>query len=71
MGLVLGIGAGYVAHGLPGIVIAIAMVSVGVVALRPLYQREPLLILAYAVLLVPVAPEMSAAASGAPVTAKA
>jgi iron(III) transport system permease protein len=48
-------GASYVAHGLPGIVIAIAMVSVGVVALRPFYQREPLLILAYAVLLVPVA----------------
>ena len=48
-------GAAYVAHGLPGIVIAIAMVSVGVLALRPIYQREPLLILAYVVLLVPLA----------------
>lgn len=48
-------GAAYVAHGLPGVVIAIAMVSVGVVLLRPFYQREPLLILAYVVLLVPLA----------------
>lgn len=48
-------GAAYVAHGLPGIVIGIAMVSVGITVLRPFYQREPLLILAYAVLLVPVA----------------
>lgn len=48
-------GASYVAHGLPGIVIAIAMVSVGILLLRPFYQREPLLILAYAVLLVPLA----------------
>lgn len=48
-------GAAYVAHGLPGIVIAIAMVSVGVMVLRPVYQREPLLVLAYVVLLVPLA----------------
>ncbi|MBS1694740.1 MAG: iron ABC transporter permease [Actinobacteria bacterium] len=48
-------GASYVAHGLPAIVVAISMVSVGVLLLRPLYQREPLLILAYAVLFVPLA----------------
>lgn len=47
--------ASYVAHGLPGIVIAISMVSVGVLLLRPIYQREPLLILAYAVLFIPLA----------------
>ncbi|KMO74088.1 ABC transporter permease [Mycolicibacterium obuense] len=48
-------GASYVAHGLPAIVIAISMVSLGVLLLRPIYQREPLLILAYAVLFVPLA----------------
>lgn len=48
-------GASYVAHGLPAIVVAISMVSLGVLLLRPLYQREPLLILAYAVLFVPLA----------------
>lgn len=48
-------GAAYLSHGLPSIVVAIAMVSVGVVLLRPIYQREPLLILAYAVLFVPLA----------------
>lgn len=48
-------GASYVAHGLPAIVVGISMVSLGVLLLRPLYQREPLLILAYAVLLVPLA----------------
>lgn len=48
-------GASYVAHGLPSIVIAISMVSIGVLLLRPLYQREPLLILAYTVLFVPLA----------------
>lgn len=48
-------GASYLAHGLPSIVVAIAMVSVGVLLLRPIYQREPLLILAYAVLFIPLA----------------
>ncbi|MEZ0340925.1 ABC transporter permease [Mycobacterium sp. pV006] len=48
-------GVSYIAHGLPAIVIAISMVSLGVVLLRPLYQREPLLILAYTVLFVPLA----------------
>ncbi|WP_200845918.1 ABC transporter permease [Mycolicibacterium vanbaalenii] len=48
-------GVSYVAHGLPAIVIAISMVSLGVLLLRPIYQREPLLILAYTVLFVPLA----------------
>lgn len=48
-------GASYVAHGLPAIVIGIAMISVGVLLLRPIYQQSPLLVLAYAVLLVPLA----------------
>lgn len=48
-------GISYVAHGLPAIVIAISMVSLGVVLLRPIYLREPLLILAYTVLFVPMA----------------
>jgi len=48
-------GASYLAHGLPAIVVGIAMVSVGVLLLRPFYQRAPLLVLAYAVLLVPLA----------------
>ena len=58
----------YLAHGLPGVVIAIAMVSVGVVLLRPLYQREPLLVLAYVVLLVPLAVgSLRAAVEAAPI----
>ncbi|PRC49581.1 iron ABC transporter permease, partial [Mycobacterium sp. ITM-2017-0098] len=48
-------GASYVAHGLPAVVIAISMVSLGVLLLRPIYQREALLILAYTVLFVPMA----------------
>lgn len=47
--------AGYLAHGLPSIVVAISMVSVGVLLLLPIYQREPLLILGYLVLFVPLA----------------
>ncbi len=47
--------AGYIAHGLPSIVVAISMVSVGILLLRPIYQREPLLILGYVVLFVPLA----------------
>ncbi len=44
----------YVAHGLPGIVIGISMVSVGVLLLRPVYLETPLLLLAYVVLLTPL-----------------
>lgn len=61
-------GASYVAHGLPSVVIAISMVSLGVLLLRPIYQREPLLILAYTVLFVPLAiGSVRAAVEAAPV----
>jgi iron(III) transport system permease protein len=45
----------YVAHALPGIVIAISLVFVGVRLLRPVYQEVPLLVLAYVVLFLPLA----------------
>lgn len=45
----------YIAHGLPGIVVALSLVFVGVTVARPLYQRTPLLALAYAVLFLPLA----------------
>lgn len=61
-------GASYVAHGLPAIVIGIAMVSVGVLLLRPIYQQPPLLILAYTVLFVPLAVgSIRAAVEAAPI----
>jgi iron(III) transport system permease protein len=47
--------ATYIAHALPGIVIAIAIVHVGIRAVRPLYQRTPLLIAAYVVIFIPLA----------------
>ncbi|MET0897755.1 MAG: iron ABC transporter permease [Mycobacterium sp.] len=47
--------ASYLAHGLPSIVVAISMVAVGVLLLRPIYQQEPLLMLAYVVVFVPLA----------------
>jgi iron(III) transport system permease protein len=46
--------ATFVAHALPGIVIAISMVYVGVKLLEPVYLRAPLLVLAYAVLFLPL-----------------
>lgn len=45
----------YIGHALPGIVVAIAMVYVGVRLLRPVYQERPLLVLAYVVLFLPLA----------------
>lgn len=45
----------YVAHALPGIVVAISMVYVGVTLLQSWYQKTPLLILAYCVLFLPLA----------------
>ena len=61
-------GASYVAHGLPAIVVGIAMVSVGVLLLRPIYQQAPLLILAYGVLFVPLAVgSVRAAVEAAPI----
>jgi iron(III) transport system permease protein len=47
--------ATYVAHALPGIVIAISLVFVGVRLLRPVYQETPLLVLGYVVLFLPLA----------------
>ncbi len=45
----------YLGHALPGIVIALAMVFIGVRFLTPLYQRLPLLTIAYVVLFLPLA----------------
>ena len=42
--------ATFIGHALPGIVVAISMVFVGVRLLRPVYQEAPLLVLAYVVL---------------------
>ena len=47
--------AAYLAQGVPGIVIALAIVSLTVHALRPLYQTTALLLLAYAILFLPLA----------------
>ena len=46
--------ATYVAHTLPGIVLGISMVYVGVRLLRPVYQELPLLALAYVVAFLPL-----------------
>lgn len=48
-------GSTYVAHALPGIVIAISLVFIGVRLLRPVYQEVPLLLLGYVVLFLPLA----------------
>ncbi|SDH77286.1 iron(III) transport system permease protein [Sinosporangium album] len=45
----------YVGHALPGIVIALSLVFFGVRYAYPLYQRWPMLVLAYAVLFLPAA----------------
>lgn len=45
----------YVAHALPGIVVAISLVYVGVRLLRPIYLQTPLLVLGYLVLFLPLA----------------
>jgi iron(III) transport system permease protein len=47
--------ATYVTHALPGIVLAIAMVYLGVKLLRPWYQEVPLLVLGYVMLFLPLA----------------
>jgi iron(III) transport system permease protein len=46
----------YLGHALPGIVIALSMVFLGVRFLPSIYQRTPLLILAYVALFLPLAP---------------
>ncbi len=45
----------YITHALPGVVIAISMVFVGVRLMSPIYLEAPLLILAYVALFLPVA----------------
>ncbi len=45
----------FIAQGLPGLVVALAIVSLAVHALRPLYQSAALLVAAYAILFMPLA----------------
>ncbi len=45
----------YLAQGLPGIVVALSMVSLTITLLRPLYQTSLLLMIVYAVLFLPLA----------------
>jgi iron(III) transport system permease protein len=45
----------YVTHALPGVVVAISMVFLGVRLVRPIYLEAPLLVLAYVVLFLPLA----------------
>ncbi len=47
--------ATYIAHALPGIVVALALVSVAIRRARPIYQTTPLLLAAYAILFLPLA----------------
>jgi iron(III) transport system permease protein len=47
--------AAYLAQGVPGIVVALALVSLTVQAIRPLYQSAALLVVAYAILFLPLA----------------
>lgn len=44
----------FITHSLPGIVIAISVVYVGIRAVRPLYQELPLVVFAHVVLFLPV-----------------
>jgi iron(III) transport system permease protein len=45
----------YLAQGLPGIVVALSMVSLTITILQPLYQTTALLLLAYGILFLPLA----------------
>ena len=45
----------YIGHALPGIVVALALVTVSIRYARPLYQTMPLLLIAYAILFLPLA----------------
>lgn len=47
--------ASYAGHALPGIVVALALVFLGVRYVQPIYQETPLLVVAYAVLFLPIA----------------
>jgi iron(III) transport system permease protein len=45
----------YLGQGVPGIVVALALVTLAIQLLQPLYQSAPLLIVAYAILFLPLA----------------
>ncbi|MEJ1974970.1 MAG: iron ABC transporter permease [Acetobacteraceae bacterium] len=45
----------YLAQGVPGIVVALALISLTVQAIRPLYQSAALLVVTYAILFLPLA----------------
>lgn len=47
--------ATWAGHALPGIVVALSLVFVGIRVAQPIYQRTPLLVIAYVVLLLPAA----------------
>ncbi len=47
--------ASYAGHALPGVVVALSLVFLGVRFARPIYQEIPLLVLGYAVLFLPAA----------------
>lgn len=47
--------ATWAGHALPGIVVALALVFLGIRFAQPIYQRTPLLVLAYTVLFLPIA----------------
>lgn len=47
--------AAYLAQGMPGIVVALALVSLTIRGFRPLYQSAALLVIAYAILFLPLA----------------
>jgi len=47
--------ATYIAHSLPGIVVALSLVTITIRVARPIYQTAPLLILAYVILFFPFA----------------
>ena len=47
--------ATYAGHALPGVVVALALVFLGVRLARPIYQEVPLLVVGYAVLFLPAA----------------
>lgn len=45
----------YLGQGVPGIVVALALVTLAINVLQPLYQSAPLLVVAYAILFLPLA----------------
>ncbi|MDO5628440.1 MAG: iron ABC transporter permease [Mobilicoccus sp.] len=59
----------YLAHALPGVVVGLSLVSFGIAWAPAIYQRTPLLLLAYATLFLPLAlaPITAAATRAAPV----